>query len=266
MKIMSCEFTFAVCAYKDSPYLEEAVRSAARQTVDAKVLVATSTPSDYIANIARKYNAEYFVNPESGKGIAADWMFALSCAKTPYAVIAHQDDVYFPEYAERVLKAFRKNPDSLIVFTDYGDLMDDGKVHKNRFYLWIKRFLLLPFYFKHALRSRFGKQSAVRFGNAISCPTVSYNLSVLGEFKFDTSYSVNLDWAMWLMLSERKGAFVFVPRSLMAHRISGEMETAAAIRDNRRFQEDFRIFERIWGKKMASFLMKFYKYACKSNN
>lgn len=262
---MNCDFTFAVCAYKNSPYLEEAVRSVVKQTVKAKILVATSTPSDYIADIAQKYGAEYFVNPEPGKGIAADWMFALSCVKTPYAVIAHQDDIYFPEYAERVLQAFRKNPDSLIVFTDYGDLMDDGKVHKNRFYLWIKRFLLLPFYFKHALRSRFGKQSVVRWGNAISCPAVSYNLSTLGEFGFDTSYSVNLDWAMWLKLSERKGAFVFVPRRLMAHRISGDMETAAAILDNRRYQEDLRILEHIWGKRKAGFLMKFYKLACKSN-
>lgn len=262
---MSSDFTFAVCAYKNSPYLEDAVRSAVSQSIEAKVLVATSTPSEYIENIARKYNAEYFVNPDAGKGIAADWMFALSCVKTPYAVIAHQDDVYFPEYAERTLDAFRKNPDSLIVFTDYGDLMSDGKVHKRRFYLQVKRMLLVLFYFKNALRSKSGKRSALRFGNAISCPAVSYNLKNLGKFEFDTSYSVNLDWAMWLTLAERKGAFVFVPKVLMAHRISEEMETASAISDNRRYQEDLRIFRNMWGENTAKLLMKFYKLACRAN-
>ena len=57
-------FTFAICAYKESPYLEDAILSALEQTIPVKILIATSTPSAYIENIARKYDLPYFVNTE----------------------------------------------------------------------------------------------------------------------------------------------------------------------------------------------------------
>ena len=51
---MKSDFTFAVCAYGDSPYLEEALLSAMHQTVPVEILIATSTPSEYIRNIAEQ--------------------------------------------------------------------------------------------------------------------------------------------------------------------------------------------------------------------
>ena len=87
----------------------------------------------------------------------------------------------------------------------------------------------------------------------------------LKELTFDTSYSVNLDWAKWLSLADTPGAFVFIPSVLMAHRIADSMETASAIADNRRYNEDKRIFESIWGKRIAGMLMYFYKKSYASN-
>ena len=257
---MKSDFTFAVCAYGDSPYLEEALLSAMHQTVPVEILIATSTPSEYIRNIAEKYGIPYFVNPEK-KGIASDWNFALSRIRTEYGMILHQDDIYFPHYAEHVLSAMRKYPDSLIAFTDYGDLTGDGKIHAMRLYLWVKRILLWSFYLKHAHRSSFWKRSALIFGNAICCPAVAYHLTRIRNSAFDTSYTVNLDWAMWLALARQEGAFIFIPRVLMAHRISDTMETAAAVADHRRYQEDLRIFRKIWGEIGASLIMKLYQLA-----
>lgn len=257
---MKSDFTFAICAYGDSPYLEEALLSAMRQTIPVEILIATSTPSKYIRNIAGKYGIPYFINPEK-KGIASDWNFALSRIKTEYGMILHQDDIYFPRYAESVLSAMRKYPDSLIAFTDYGDLMEDGKIHTMRPYLCVKRLLLWGFYLKHVHRSFLGKRSALIFGNAICCPAVAYHLTRIKNPVFDTSYTVNLDWAMWLTLAQQKGVFIFIPHILMAHRISGAMETVAAVADHRRYQEDLRIFRQIWGKTGAALLMMFYQYA-----
>lgn len=257
---MKSDFTFAVCAYGDSPYLEEALLSAMHQTVPVEILIATSTPSEYIRNMAEKYGIPYFVNPEK-KGIASDWNFALSRIRTEYGMILHQDDIYFPHYAENILSAMRKYPDSLIAFTDYGDLTGDGKVHAMRLYLWVKRILLWSFYLKHAHRSSFWKRSALIFGNAICCPAVAYHLTRIKNLAFDTSYTVNLDWAMWLALARQEGAFIFIPRVLMAHRISDTMETAAAVADHRRYQEDLRIFRKIWGETGAALIMKLYQLA-----
>jgi len=256
------ELTMAICAYGESAYLEEAVRSVSSQTVPIKLLIATSTPSEFIENIAKKYNVEYHVNPVRGGGIAADWEFAVSCAKTEFVTIAHQDDVYFPEYARLVLSSFQSHPDTLIVFTDYCDLAN-GKYLGNRGYLWIKRLLLWPFYLKRTWRMKAVKKLVLCFGNSICCPSVSYNLGKLGELRFDRSYSVNLDWAKWVELANASGAFSYRRKRLMAHRIDESTETSAAIHDNRRYNEDLRIFISLWGESIAKFLMKFYSRSYK---
>ena len=258
----NADLTLALCAYGESAYLEEAVRSLTSQTIPVKLLLATSTPSEFVENIAHKYQLEYFVNPVRGGGIAADWEFAVSCAQTRYVTIAHQDDVYFPEYAQMVLQAFQKRPDGLIVFTDYCDLAA-GKYLGDRGYLWIKRFLLWPFYLKRAWRWKPVKKLVLSLGNSICCPSVSYNLDKIGELKFDRNYSVNLDWAKWVELARRDGSFIYLRKRLMAHRIDESTETSAAIHDNRRYNEDLNIFTGIWGKSIANLLMKFYKKSYK---
>ena len=64
--------TFAVCAYKQSPYLRECLESLRKQTVRSSIVLATSTPSAFLQELADEYAAEYRVNPDAGKGIAAD--------------------------------------------------------------------------------------------------------------------------------------------------------------------------------------------------
>lgn len=60
------EHTFAVCAYKESPYLEECIESLKGQSVRSNILIATSTPNEYIKNIAEKNNIPYFINEGGG--------------------------------------------------------------------------------------------------------------------------------------------------------------------------------------------------------
>ena len=62
--------SFAVTAYKQSPYLEACIRSIFDQTAKSAVYISTSTPSEYISNIADKYGLRLCVNP-GGPGIAA---------------------------------------------------------------------------------------------------------------------------------------------------------------------------------------------------
>ena len=105
------------------------------------------------------------------------------------------------------------------------------------------------------------EKSALVFGNAICCPSVTFRQTGEKPICFDNTFSVNLDWAMWLKLAEKPGAFVYIPEMMMAHRIAESMKTANAIKDNRRYEEDFRIFETLWGTQAAKLLMKFYQKA-----
>ena len=50
------EHTFVICAYKESPYLEECVKSLIRQTIKSNIIIVTSTPNSYIEDIAGKYH------------------------------------------------------------------------------------------------------------------------------------------------------------------------------------------------------------------
>ena len=52
-KDYSDKHTFVICAYKESAFLEECIESLEEQTVTSNIIMVTSTPCDYIINIAQ---------------------------------------------------------------------------------------------------------------------------------------------------------------------------------------------------------------------
>ena len=103
--------------------------------------MVTSTPNGHISSLAEKYGIPLYINPHGG--ITQDWNFALSKAETKYATIAHQDDVYEPEYGQKIVEAFEKSKKALIAFSDYAEIRDQKKVTDTQI-LKIKRLMLLP--------------------------------------------------------------------------------------------------------------------------
>ena len=256
--------SFAVVAYKDSPYLPDCLDSLKDQTVKSEIYITTSTPSLYIDEIGKKYGAKIFVT-DPGKGIAHDWNFGISVAKTKYVTLAHQDDLYNSNYAELCIKAAEKFNDTLICFTGYSEIVDD-KERSSTFMLTAKKimnFMFMPL--KKNIKSRQWKKFSQSFGTAIPCPSVMYNKETLNDFIFSDKYKVSLDWDAWLRMSEMKGRFVYVPKILSKHRIHKASATTEAIQENVRQQEDFEIFCRIWPKFIAKILTKFYAGSYKSN-
>ena len=47
------DHTFAICAYKDSPYLDACIHSLKRQSVKSKIILCTSTPSPFLEAMSR---------------------------------------------------------------------------------------------------------------------------------------------------------------------------------------------------------------------
>ena len=135
--------TFVVLAYKESEFLEECIKSVLNQKYKSDVVIATSTPNEYIKKMAKKYKLKVYENPNPGKGIGYDFDFASNCVKSDIVTIAHQDDLYNYEYSYEIVNAYKKYSDSSIIFTDYYEIRNNKKEYKNR-NLRIKRFLLLP--------------------------------------------------------------------------------------------------------------------------
>ena len=128
MTFSARDHTFVICAYGESPYLEACIRSLRTQTARSRIVMSTSTPNDQIRRLSEIYNIKLYVNQNPETGIAADWDYALTCAGTPLATLAHQDDIYLPLYTERMLAAVNAADDPILFSCGYGELRDGETV------------------------------------------------------------------------------------------------------------------------------------------
>lgn len=119
--------TFAICAYGNSPYLEECMASLVCQGCGSEVICCTSTPSPYIYRLAGKYGIPVYVR-EGKSNIRQDWLFAFEKAAGELVTIAHQDDRYGKDYGKTLLAMYRKYPDMTVFCSDYATIrMEAGK-------------------------------------------------------------------------------------------------------------------------------------------
>lgn len=254
---MKKQHTFAICAYKESPYLDECVRSVLHQTVPSEVILVTSTPNDYIFSICNKYGIPCYINKGKG-GITQDWNYAYSICKTPIVTITHQDDVYYESYTEFLekIKLGAKRP--LIFFSDYFEIRDNKVVKKNKL-LNIKRVMLFPLRLKVLQSNIFVRRRILSLGSPICCPSVAYFKDNLPKIVFNNHFRTNEDWEAWEMISKLKGQFLYCKKVLMAHRIHEGSETSAAIQESGRTQEDLEMYKKFWPDWIARKLAKYYQ-------
>jgi len=255
------DHTWVICAYQESPYLEDCILSLKRQTVSSWIVMVTSTPSPFLTKMAERYQIPIVVNQGEG-GIGGDWNFALKTASTELITLAHQDDVYEPDYLQSVLNCGNKSRRPIMFFTDYGELRHGIKQNKSKL-LRIKRTMLLPIRFFPNWKA--ARRLSLSLGNPICCPSVTYRKSVMEQSPFVTTYKSNLDWDQSERLSRREGAFVYIPRVLIYHRIHEASTTTQIIGNHQRTVEDYEIISRFWPKPLARTIARWYASSEKEN-
>lgn len=258
------EHTFAICAYKESKFLEECIESIINQEVESNIIIATSTNNDYITKLGEKYNIPVYVR-DGKPDIQDDWNFAYKNAKTKYVTIAHQDDIYNKDYSKHIKNEAEKTKDSIMFFTDYRELKN-GKVIPITSNLKIKKILLAPLRIKGFRKSKFIRRRVLSLGSAICCPSVTLNKEVCGDKVFTSEYKCNLDWDTWAKLAVKDGRYIYINKELMCHRIHEESETSNSIANNVRQTEDYEMFLKFWPKPIVNILMKYYVKSLKTNN
>lgn len=256
--------TFVVLAYKESEYLEECIKSVLNQSVKTNVVIATSTPNEYITMLAKKYNLDIIVNDNS-KGIGYDFDFAINCANSKLVTVSHQDDIYDYKYAEYILEYYNKYKDATIIFPNYYEIKNGQKI-TNSVNLKIKRFLLLSLLINKINKYKFIKRNSLRFGTAIGCPSVTFVKDNVPSKIFQCEMKCDIDWFGWEKLSKQKGRFVYIPKYLMGHRIHCDSTTTEIIQNNVRVKEDYQMFLKFWPKSIAKILTFFYKNSEKNNS
>lgn len=254
--------TFVVCAYKESPFLPACIESLRAQHHASTIVIATATPCSYISNIAKQFDIPVATNPNGGT-ICKDWNFALSQAQTPYATLAHQDDIYLPSYSEIAIRRLQQQSNPLIFFSDYGELRSNEQVDGG-LNLKVKR-MLLSGIAKHPEHEA-ARRRALSLGNPICCPSVTYAVNNIPYPFFHEGFRSNLDWDAWERFSKLPGCFCYEPTILMRHRIHEGSETSGVINDNVRSKEDCEIFQRFWPKPIAKALSRIYQLSERSNS
>ena len=259
---MNLSHSFVVCAYKDSDYLSALIDSLLAQTIQSKILVATSTPTDSIFETAAKYGLEVFVNPVS-EGIGADWNFAYSLADTDYVTLAHQDDIYEPLYTEKIFSAISKAKNPVIAYTNYFEIRPDARVTDNRL-LKIKTLMNKPI--GAFPKSRFVRNRVFSMGCPISCPSVTYNKKRFPDFAFVCYMKTDMDWEAWYRLAKEQGEFLYIRDRLLGHRIHEESGTSDGIASGARTAEDLEMYKKYWPDGIARFLNRLYSKGLESND
>ena len=256
---------FAVIAYRDSSFLASCVSSLRRQTrADSDIVIATSTPSAHIDTVASDYGVPVIVNPKR-RDIATDWNFALRATGAPLVTLAHQDDLYRPDYVQRMQDLHARHQDLLIAFSGFEEHTASGPraPHLN---LRIKRFLTERiFQSRDTVNTRREKRGLLAWGNPVCCPSVVINRSRLPDFEFTHRMASNLDWEAWSRLAEVEGAFGYVREALVSKMVHTGSETSATLLNQRRQLEDREMFERFWPRAMARTIAALYRASYLAN-
>ena len=259
--------TFVVCAYKESAFLDDTVSRLMDQSVKSRVLISTSTPNAAVRAVAEKYGIEMRVNPNGGTS-AKDWNFAYTQAKTDYVTLAHQDDIYEPDFTEKTLGAIESAKNPIIAYTDYYEIRhidtgDEGaRVDFNKI-LKIKRLMLRTI--DLAKSNRWLRNRVLSFGYPMCCAGTTYIKRRFEYLNFIPSWQNSHDWELVIRYAKEKGEFVYIRDLLLGHRIYMESQTTNTIGSGVRYEEDLDCFRRYWPDPIARFIMKRYSKAYDSN-
>lgn len=256
---MEIRHTFSICAYKDSPYLEACIRSVTGQSVPARVILCTSTPSSYLEGLAEKYRIPMFVR-DGESGIGEDWNFAFEQADGDYVTIAHQDDLYGRDYLKTFLGYQRRYPDISLFATDYVTVRGKKVIPIERLTL-VKKLLRIPLRAPWLNHISMVKKSSLLFGNSICCPACTYRKDKAEVPFFRPDLHFALDWDKLITLAEEPGRFICAEKPLVFHRLHPDAATNVCMKGAQRFAEESMMFKRMWPKAAAEFFMKYYRKA-----
>lgn len=263
MNSLSNTHTFAICAYQETRFLDDCIKSLLAQSVQTKIIICTSTPNGYIEGKAKEYKIELFIN-KGESGLASDWNFAAKCVDTPYYTLCHQDDYYFKDYAKAVLEAIARTKNLIFIYTNYYE-DKGGVIDKSNINLKIKKFMNLPMSALSLGKRKWIRRRVLSLGNPVCCPSVTFNKVMVKDDLFNNTFKNAADWDAWERLSKLKGEVLYIRMSLMAHRVHDESTTSLNIQNNIRKEEDLIMFQRFWPKFIAKFLTSVFGLSEKNN-
>lgn len=222
--------TFVILAYNVSDDLEECIKSVINQSVKSNIVIATSTPNDYIFDLASEYSLGVMVNKEkSNKG--RDYNFAINSFDTPLVTIAHQDDLYDRNYTKEIKKCYKKNKDATLIFTDNYEIHNDKKVTKSKKLFWI-RYHLFPLKYRFFQNKKFFKLRCLRRDKYICTSSITFVKKNINDDIFPTNLKYDNDWQGLIDLAKEDTKFVYLKEKLVGYRIEEKAVNKTKIKED----------------------------------
>lgn len=240
---MSKKHTFAICAYKESPYLETCIRSLVAQREWSDIILCTSTPSNFLEELASKYDLPYFVR-EGQSDIQEDWNFSCRQAQTDWVTVAHQDDIYDERYAQELLAAIEAEPTAIMAFTDYRPIKN-GQITTD-LNSRMKRLFRTPMRIRALRHHSFFKKYFQSFGNAISCPCVAYHKALIKGDIFTSSLKFALDWDTFVKFAAYDNPFIYIHKQLFYYRVHDGATSKTFTENDIRKHDEWYMFRQFW--------------------
>lgn len=110
------KYSFVLPAYK-ARFFREALDSILAQTYkDFELIIVNDASPEDLDSIVKSYDdprIRYYINEQNigGKDLVAQWNHCLEYAKGEYIILASDDDVYFPQYLEKMDALVQKYPE-----------------------------------------------------------------------------------------------------------------------------------------------------------
>ena len=227
--------TFVILAHNESDDLEECIKSVINQSVKSNVVIATSTPNDYIIDLASNYSLGVMVNKsKSNKG--RDYNFAINSFNTKLITIAHQDDLYDRNYTKEIINCYKNNNDATIIFTDNYEIENEKKIRKSKKLFW-KRYFLFPLKFSCFQNKKLFKLRCLKRDKFICTSSITFVKDNINGNIFPTNLKYDNDWQGLIDLAKKETKFVYLKQELVGYRIDNKKDNKKKDEEDRKIQE-----------------------------
>jgi len=231
--------TVLLPSYNGMPFIVEALSSFRSQRHREFVLyVVDDASSDASPDVADSLGDPRVrvIRADRNLGIPGNWNRALAQVDTPYFALAHQDDVYEPDYLDTLLALLEAHPDAFVAHC--GVRAIDGRGAET--FVPAERYkeVLWPPGERYALAPPEAVAQLSR-GNYIVMSTVMYRTAAVRAIgPFNERFQFVADWQYWIRGALAGYSIVGTRRRLVRRRWHGGMATRRLERDLTRYREE----------------------------
>lgn len=239
--------SFVIVANKDNYNLEECIKSVKKQSTKSNVIILAWSKSKYIMDLASDNSIGVIIEPE--KNIGKILNSALNSVNTKLVTIVNQNDILDRNYLKEVLKVYKQNKDSALIFTNNYIVEKDIRIDNSKD-LFIKRLLRNPLANSKLNNKIHYKKRLIKYRNTVYLSSITFNKPLIPSDIFSTNIQYIPVWYMLKELIELDNRIVYVKEKLVGIRKRIKKKTKTEIKETKKLLYEFH------NKKLIDFIYK----------